>query len=68
MKIISFDPFGFEELVDIGIGEAGVGPEIDARDLALMPRHDRLQHRLPSIGAVNVAGTQRTAFQPRHSR
>ena len=26
-----FDPLGFEELVDIGIGEAGVGPEIDAR-------------------------------------
>ena len=24
------DPFGFEEPVDIGIGEAGVGPEIDA--------------------------------------
>jgi hypothetical protein len=53
-----FDPFGFEELVDIGIGEAGVGPEINARNLAAITRHDRLQNAVPSIGAVNVAGPQ----------
>jgi hypothetical protein len=29
----------------------------------LIPRHDRLQHRLPSIGAVNIAGAQGAAFQ-----
>ena len=28
-----FDPFGFEVFVDIGIGEPGVGAEIDARTL-----------------------------------
>src|SRR6202035_3835768 len=26
-------------------------------------RHDRLQHRLPPVGAVNVARTQGAAFQ-----
>ena len=57
------DPLGFEILVDLGIGEAGVGAEIDARDLAAIARHDRLQHALPSIGAVNVAGTQGAALQ-----
>ena len=55
--------FGFEELVDLGIGEGGVGPEIDARDLAPIARHDRLEHALPAVGAVHVAGTQRAAFQ-----
>jgi hypothetical protein len=29
----------------------------------LIPRHDRLQHRLPSIGAVNIARAQGAAFQ-----
>jgi hypothetical protein len=54
---------GFEILIDLGIGEAGVGPEIDARELATIPRHDRLQHCLPSVGAVNIARAQRATFQ-----
>ena len=29
----------------------------------MISRHDRLQHRLPSIGAVNIAGAQGAAFQ-----
>jgi hypothetical protein len=49
--------------VNFGIGETGVGAKIDARDLALISRHDRLQNRLPSVGAVNVARTQGAAFQ-----
>ena len=52
-----FDPFALEILVDFGIGEAGVGAEIDARQLAAIAGHDRLQCALPSIGAVHVAGT-----------
>jgi len=28
-----FDALGLEEVIDVGIGEAGVGAEIDARDL-----------------------------------
>jgi len=58
-----FDPFAFEILVDIGIGEAGVGAEVDARKLAAIARHDRLQYALPTVGAVNIAGSQRAAFQ-----
>src|SRR5271166_4387148 len=58
-----FDPFAFEILVDLGIGETRVGAEIDARDLALIARHDRLQHALPFIGAVNIARAQGAALQ-----
>src|SRR5215510_13939389 len=31
--------------------------------LPLVARHDRLEHSVPSIGAVNVAGTQSAAFE-----
>ena len=58
-----FDPFGFEILVDIRIGEAGVGAEIDARQLAAIARHDRLQNAFPAVGAVKVAGPQSAAFE-----
>src|SRR5664279_5910683 len=58
-----FDPFGFEEFIDFWIFETRISPEIDARNLALIPRHDRLQNAVPSIGAVNVARAQGAAFQ-----
>jgi len=58
-----FDPFGFKICVDIRIGEAGIGAEIDARDLAAIARHDGIKHTLPAIGAVDVAGTKRAALQ-----
>jgi hypothetical protein len=51
------DALGFEKLIDVRIGEARISAEIDARDLAAIARQDRLQHALPSIGAVHVAGT-----------
>ena len=57
------DPLRFEELVDIGIRKAGVGAEIEARDLAPIACHDRVEHVVPAVGAVHVAGTKRTAFQ-----
>src|SRR5271155_3471586 len=44
-------------------GEGGIGPEIDARDLALVTHDDRLERTVPTIGAVHVARTQGTAFQ-----
>ena len=40
---MAIDPFAFEKFVDLGIGEAGVGAEIDARQLAAITGHDRLQ-------------------------
>ena len=30
---------------------------------ALISRHDGLEHTVPSVGAVNIAGTKRTSFQ-----
>src|SRR6202023_45100 len=58
-----FDPFGFEKLVDLGIGKAGVGSEINERDLAAIARHDRLQNLIPASCAVDVAGTKRAPFE-----
>jgi hypothetical protein len=58
-----FDPFAFEELVDIGIRKAGIGPEVEARDLAAIARHDRRQNILPAIGAVDVAGAKGAPFE-----
>jgi hypothetical protein len=57
------DPLGFEELVNFGICEARVGPEIDARDLPLVSFDNRGEHLLPTVGAGDIAGTQRAAFQ-----
>src|SRR5262249_26749085 len=58
-----FDPLGFEKLVNVWIGEGGVSPEIDARDLPFVAFDDWLEHALPAVGAVVVAGTQHAAFQ-----
>ena len=58
-----FDPLSLQVLVDTRHGEGGIGPEIDAPDPAAIPHDDRLEHTLPAIGAVHVAGTQSAAFQ-----
>src|SRR4029077_11330153 len=58
-----FDPLRLQELVDFWHCKGRVRPEIDARDLALIARHDRLENTIPTIGAVHVAWTQRAAFQ-----
>ena len=58
-----FDPLRLQELVDFWHCKGRVRPEIDARDLALIAHNDRLEHTIPAIGAVHVAGTQRAAFQ-----
>jgi hypothetical protein len=57
------DRLGFKILLNLGIGEACVGSEIEARDFATIARHDRLQHVLPPVGAMNVAGAQRASLQ-----
>src|SRR5262249_31817370 len=58
-----FDPLGFQELVDLRHGERCVSAEIDTRDLALVACNDSLEHAVPAVGAVHVAGTQGTTFQ-----
>ena len=58
-----FDPLAFEIFVDSGIGEARVSTEMEARDLAFVSRDDWLQHAIPTVGAVNIAGSQGGSFQ-----
>jgi hypothetical protein len=58
-----FDSLRLQELVDFWHCKGRVSPEINARNLALVARHDRLENTIPAIGAVHVAGTQRAAFQ-----
>jgi hypothetical protein len=57
------DPLRFEKLVDLGHGEGCISSKIDARDLASIALADRVEHILPAVGAVDIAGTQRAAFQ-----
>jgi hypothetical protein len=57
------DPLAFEIFVNVGVGESRVASKINAREFALVADDDRLQHALPVVGAVDVAGTQRAPFQ-----
>ena len=52
------DPLRFEKLVDLRVCESRISPEIEARDLALISRYDGLQYSVPSVSAVNIAGTK----------
>src|SRR3954464_15739814 len=54
---------GFQELVDLRIGEGGIAPEGAALHLVPVARHHGLQHLAPAIRRVHVPGPQRTAFQ-----
>lgn len=54
---------GFQVVVQIGQGEGCIAPEEPTLAPVAIPRHDRLQHRAPVGGAVDVAGTQGGAFQ-----
>src|SRR5262249_27124636 len=56
-----FDPLGFQELVDLRHGERCVSA--DTQELALVACNDRLEHAVPAVGAVHVAGTQSTALE-----
>jgi hypothetical protein len=44
------DALSFEKRIDIGIGEARVGAEVNALDRTAIARQDRLQHALPPMG------------------
>ncbi len=54
---------GFQHLVEARNGEGGIRPEEPHQVSVRVSRNDRLQDRLPSIGAVNIAGAQSAAFQ-----
>src|SRR6516165_3276781 len=49
---------GFEELVDLGIGEGRVASEIKPLHPVSVAHDHRLQHRAPAIRAMDVTGSQ----------
>ena len=57
------DALGFEELVDLGIGEGRVAAKIEPLHGAPVAGDHRLQHRAPAIGAVHVARPQSAPLQ-----
>src|SRR4051812_34582825 len=53
---------GFKKLVDLGIGKSGVSPKIQMLHDAPITSNHRLQQRTPTIGTMDVARPQDTAF------
>ncbi len=53
---------GFEELVDPRRGEGGIATEVMPERLVEVASDHRVQHFVPRVGAVHVAGTQAAAF------
>src|SRR6478672_13315633 len=51
---------GFEQLVDLGIGESRIAPEIQMLHDASIASDHRLQQRAPAIGTMHIARPQRT--------
>ena len=50
-------PFGFEELVDLGVCEGGIGAEVVAHVPLPVTRDHRFQNIMPAIGGMHVAGS-----------
>src|SRR3954453_7001442 len=53
---------GFEELVNLGIREGCITPEIQILHDAPVTRHHRLQQRARAVGTMDVARSQRASF------
>src|SRR5215472_14251957 len=58
-----FNPLRLQKLVDLGHCKGRVRSKIEAWGLALVARHDGLEHVVPAVSAVHVAATQSTAFE-----
>jgi hypothetical protein len=57
------DPLRLEQLVDLGLGEAGVTTEVEVEAALAVAGDDRLEHRAPTVGAVDVARPQQAALE-----
>ncbi len=55
--------FGFQELVDLGLGEGGIRPEIAAQFPLTIAGGHRPENQPPILGAVDIAGTQEALLQ-----
>src|SRR3954463_1084957 len=49
---------GFQQLVDLGIGESSIASEIQIFHGSPVAGNNRLQHRAPTIGTMHVARPQ----------
>src|ERR1700730_13397238 len=52
------DALGFKKLVDLGIGEGGIAPEVETLHDAAVAGDHRLQHGAQAVGAVDVTRPQ----------
>jgi len=55
--------FGFEELIDLGVGEGRIAAEIEPLHRAPVTGDHRLQHFPPAISRMDVTGAQGTPLQ-----
>ncbi len=55
--------FGFQELVDLGLGEGGIRPDVTAQRPIPIAGDHRLENQPPILGAVDIAGTREAALQ-----
>jgi hypothetical protein len=55
--------FGLQELIDLWICKGRIGAKVTTLEPAPIAGHDRPQHVLPTIGTMDIARTQRGAFQ-----
>ena len=53
----------FQELIDIRRGEGCIPSEVAAQVPFPVTLNDRFQNLTPTVGAMNIAGTQGTPFQ-----
>ena len=55
--------FGFQELVDLGVGEGSIGTKVAAKVALPVAGHDRFEHVPPAIRRMDVARSQRALFE-----
>jgi hypothetical protein len=54
---------GFQKLVDVRGGEGGIPPEVATQVPFPVTLNDGFKNLTPTIGAMNIAGTQGASFQ-----
>ena len=55
--------FCFQELVDVRCGKGGIPSEVAAQVPFPVTRNDGFKNFTPTVGAMNIAGTQGTPLQ-----
>ena len=55
--------FYFQELVDVRYGKGGIPSEVTTQVPFPLTRNNRFQNPTPAVGAVDIAGAERTPFQ-----